>query len=82
MFSPQLRTPTIAVLLLGLWLVLFSLAVPVLAAPQSPFTPFPTPPRGPDGRVGYIVQATDYWWRIAAIYNLDQDDLLEINDAT
>jgi hypothetical protein len=82
MFSQQLRTPTSAALLIGLGLVLATLAVPVWAAPQAQFTPFPTPTPGTDGRVVYIVQANDSWWRIAAIYNLDLDDLLEIHDAT
>jgi hypothetical protein len=30
----------------------------------------------------YIVQLNDSWWRIAAIYNIDLNQLLEINDAT
>jgi hypothetical protein len=82
MFIQRLRTPLIAALLIGFGLMLLSLVVPVWAAPQAQFTPFPTPTPGPDGRVVYIVQPNDSWWRIAAIYNLDLNNLLEINDAT
>jgi hypothetical protein len=82
MFIQRLRTPLFAALLIGFGLMLLSLVVPVWAAPQAQFTPFPTPTPGPDGRVVYIVQPNDSWWRIAAIYNLDLNNLLEINDAT
>lgn len=63
-------------------LVLVSFYPQVLAAPQLQFTPFPTPTPGPDGRIIYIVQAGDSWWRIAAIYNLDLNELLTLNNAT
>jgi hypothetical protein len=54
----------------------------VLAAPLAQFTPFPTPTPGPDGRIVYIVQANDSWWRIAAIFNIDLNELYRLNDAT
>lgn len=57
-------------------------AWPVMAAPLAQFTPFPTPTPGPDGRIIYIVQANDSWWRIAAIFNIDLNELLQLNDAT
>ena len=58
-------------------------AIPsVSAAPNAQFTPFPTPTPGPDGRIIYIVQANDSWWRIAAIYAIDLNALLGLNDAT
>jgi hypothetical protein len=72
----------VACLLLAPGLILLFLALPAAAAPHAQFTPFPTPTPGPDGRIVYIVQPNDSWWRIAAIYNLDLDDLLELNDAT
>jgi hypothetical protein len=52
------------------------------AAPAAQFTPFPTPTPGTDGRIIYIVQANDSWWRIAAIYAIDLNALLGLNDAT
>lgn len=68
--------------LAGLAALRLSPAIPSLAAPVAQFTPFPTPTPGPDGRILYIVQANDSWWRIAAIYNIDLNQLLELNDAT
>jgi hypothetical protein len=62
--------------------LLCGLALPALAAPAAQFTPFPTPTPGPDGRILYIVQENDSWWRIAAIYNINLDQLLEVNGAT
>jgi hypothetical protein len=56
--------------------------LPARAAPAAQFTPFPTPTPGPDGRIIYIVQANDSWWRIAAIFNIDLDQLLTVNNAT
>jgi hypothetical protein len=61
---------------------LLGLNAGALAAPQLQFTPFPTPTPGPDGRIIYIVQQGDSWWRIAAIYNLDLNQLLAMNNAT
>jgi hypothetical protein len=52
------------------------------AAPAAQFTPFPTPTPGNDGRIIYIVQPNDSWWRIAAIYAIDLNALLGLNDAT
>jgi hypothetical protein len=68
--------------LLGLALTLVSTGLPARAAPQAQFTPFPTPTPGTDGRIIYIVEANDSWWRIAAIYAIDLNDLLRLNDAT
>ncbi len=65
--------------LFGLMLVA---TVPVLAAPQAQFTPFPTPTPGPDGRIIYIVQPNDSWWLIAARFNLKPEQLYKLNDAT
>jgi hypothetical protein len=74
-------------LLVGLGLVgmiglLLGLTLPVLAAPQAQFTPFPTPTPGLDGRIIYIVQPNDSWWLIAARFNLKPEQLYELNDAT
>lgn len=66
----------------GIAVLLFSLTWPVVAAPLAQFTPFPTPTPGPDGRIVYVVQENDSWWRIAAIYDIDLDQLLEVNAAT
>ncbi len=63
-------------------LILLGLNARALAAPQLQFTPFPTPTPRPDGRIIYIVQPGDSWWRIAAIYNLDLNELLALNNAT
>jgi hypothetical protein len=52
------------------------------AAPPAQFTPFPTPTPGSDGRIVYIVQEGDSWWRIAAIYAIELNDLYQLNDAT
>ena len=75
---------TIALMLGALGLATFFLgsSLPGLAAPAAQFTPFPTPTPGPDGRIIYIVQANDSWWRIAAVFNIDLDQLLEVNAAT
>jgi hypothetical protein len=68
--------------LVGLALIIFSASLPVFAAPVAQFTPFPTPTPGTDGRIIYIVQPNDSWWRIAAIYAIDLNELLRLNDAT
>jgi len=68
--------------LVGISLLLLANAWPASAAPPAQFTPFPTPTPGTDGRIIYIVQANDSWWRIAAIYAIDLNDLLRLNDAT
>lgn len=67
---------------MGLAGMLLLLLMPASAAPSAQFTPFPTPTPGTDGRIVYIVQANDSWWRIAAIYAIDLNDLLRLNDAT
>ena len=63
-------------------LFMLGLALPAFAAPNLQFTPYPTPTPGPDGRIVYVVQANDSWWRIAAIYGLDLNELLAVNNAT
>jgi len=68
--------------IVGLATLLLGSALPGLAAPPAQFTPFPTPTPGPDGRIIYVVQSNDSWWRIAAIFNIDLDQLLEVNAAT
>ena len=65
-----------------LGLVIPVMSAPILAAPLPQFTPFPTPTPRPDGRVIHIVEANDSWWRIAAIYNIDLNALLELNKAS
>ncbi len=71
------------VVFLGSGIFMLILAgLPARAAPLAQFTPFPTPTPGPDGRIVYIVQANDSWWRIAAIFNIDLNELLQLNDAT
>jgi len=62
--------------------IMISSILPASAAPQAQFTPFPTPTPGTDGRIIYIVQPNDSWWRIAAIYAIDLNALLSLNDAT
>jgi hypothetical protein len=73
---------TVSVSAAGLAALLLSLAWSAMAAPPAQFTPFPTPTPGPDGRIVYVIQENDSWWRIAAIYNIDLDQLLEVNAAT
>lgn len=68
--------------LVALLAALMSSIPPASAAPAAQFTPFPTPTPGTDGRIIYIVQANDSWWRIAAIYAIDLNALLGLNDAT
>lgn len=63
-------------------MILISIRMPASAAPPAQFTPFPTPTPGTDGRIIYIVQANDSWWRIAAIHAIDLNELLRLNDAT
>ena len=60
----------------------FNHDLPVQAAPLAQYTPYPTPTPGPDGRIIYIAQAGDSWWRIAAIFNINLDKLLTLNNAT
>jgi hypothetical protein len=82
MLRVRIRYYLLGASLAGLALLLASIFLPALAAPPAQFTPFPTPTPGTDGRILYIVQANDSWWRIAAIYALDLNDLLALNDAT
>jgi len=68
--------------LIGLIMIIISTSLPAAAAPPAQFTPFPTPTPGTDGRILYIVQPNDSWWRIAAVYAIDLNALLGLNDAT
>ena len=51
-----------------------------LAAPLMQFTPFPTPTPGPDGRIIYIAQENDTWWRIAAIFGMGVNGVNELKN--
>lgn len=82
MRSPKFLPPLILPGLVAVILLLLGSSLVVKAAPQAQFTPFPTPTPGTDGRIIYIVQANDSWWRIAAIYAIDLNELLRLNDAT
>jgi hypothetical protein len=82
MLRSRIRYYLLGSSLVGLALLMLSASLPVLAAPSAQFTPFPTPTPGTDGRILYIVQANDSWWRIAAIYAIDLNALLGLNDAT
>lgn len=82
MRHPLGRRLAIGMVVIAIAMLLFGLALPVLAAPPAQFTPFPTPTPGPDGRIVYIVQENDSWWRIAAIFNINLDQLLDVNGAT
>jgi hypothetical protein len=53
-----------------------------MAAPESQLTVFPSPTPGPDGRIIYIVQEDDSWWLIAAIFGIELDQLLALNNTT
>lgn len=81
---PRQKSQRVLILLGLLVFTLFQISagLQVKAAPLAQFTPFPTPTPGTDGRIIYIVQANDSWWRIAAIYAIDLNDLLRLNDAT
>ena len=80
--SSKIRLLWCAGLLTLAALFVLGMALPALASPNLQFTPFPTPTPGPDGRIVYIVQANDSWWRIAAIYGIDLNQLLAVNNAT
>lgn len=82
MFRLNFQRSLVFLGLLGMILILLVTSLPVLAAPVAQFTPFPTPTPGTDGRILYIVQANDSWWRIAAIFAIDLNELLRLNDAT
>jgi len=67
---------------IGVLFLISSINLPAQASPEYQFTPYPTPTAGPDGRIIYIAQKNDSWWRIAAIFGLNLNKLLELNDAT
>jgi hypothetical protein len=52
------------------------------AAPEGQLTVFPSPTPGPDGRIIYIVQEDDSWWLIAAIFGIELEQLLDLNNTT
>jgi hypothetical protein len=82
MLRSKIKHFTVGLGLVGMILVLLTSIWPAAAAPPAQFTPFPTPTPGTDGRILYIVEANDSWWRIAAIYAIDLNELLRLNDAT
>ena len=82
MLRTKMRPFLIGFGLVCIALIVLTTRLPAIAAPEAQFTPFPTPTPGPDGRIVYIVQANDSWWRIAAIYAIDLNELLRLNDAT
>ena len=61
-------------------LIVMTLVVPTMAAPDPQYTPIATPTPGPDGRIIYIVQAGDTLWRISAITGVSLDELRRLND--
>ena len=61
-------------------LIIMTLVVPTMAAPDPQYTPIATPTPGPDGRIIYIVQAGDTLWRISAITGVSLDELRRLND--
>jgi hypothetical protein len=63
-----------------LLLLLVNLSLPAKAAPPFQLTPFPTPTPGPDGRILYTVQTGDTLWRIAAVAEMDLDELRRLNN--
>jgi hypothetical protein len=82
MFRAKMRPFLIGFGVVSIMLIVLTTILPAVAAPQAQFTPFPTPTPGTDGRIIYIVQPNDSWWRIAAIYAIDLNELLRLNDAT
>jgi hypothetical protein len=73
------RNLSIGILVCAGILCLAGLSRPVWAAPLAQFTPFPTPTPGPDGRILYIAQEGDSAWRIAAIFDINLDNLRALN---
>jgi hypothetical protein len=63
-----------------LGLILFSLSLPVQAAPALQLTPFPTPTPGPDGRILYTVQPNDTLLRISLISGVSVGELRALNN--
>ena len=55
-------------------------SLPVYAAPQPQYTPFPSPTPGPDGRIIYIVQEGDTLWRVSAITGVPVDEIRKLNN--
>lgn len=62
--------------------IIFSISLPVQAAPVLQLTVFPTPTPGADGRIIYIVQEGDTLWRISAITGVTIDELRRLNNLT
>ncbi|MFU8771200.1 MAG: LysM peptidoglycan-binding domain-containing protein, partial [Anaerolineales bacterium] len=76
-----LLIPLFILVLITLFVLISGNAIS-LAAPESQLTVFPSPTPGPDGRIIYIVQEDDSWWLIAAIFSIELDQLLALNNAT
>ncbi len=72
----------LSVLVLGLLAAyVLILSFPASAAPYLQPTNFPTPTPGEDGRILYIVQPGDTWWRIASIVAAGTDrNIYEVID--
>jgi hypothetical protein len=68
--------------LAGLALFVFSLSLPVQAAPAFQLTPFPTPTPGADGRIIYIVQPNDTLLRISLISGVPIEEIRALNNFT
>jgi hypothetical protein len=65
--------------LVGLFILLAGLSLPVRAAALLQLTPFPTPTADVDGKIFYIVQEGDTLWRISAITGVSVDQLRALN---
>jgi hypothetical protein len=63
-----------------LTMMTFAWRVPVNAAIQPQYTPFPTPTPGPDGRILYTVQDGDTLYRIAAVAGISLNELRQLNN--
>ncbi len=60
--------------------MIFTLSIPVNAAPQQQPTPFLTPTPGSDGRILYTAQEGDTLWRIASVAGITVAELRQLNN--